>query len=230
MNTAKKTSHIAGLFWFLMALAGGFSMFYLRNYVIVPTDTTATIANITSSEILYRVSIVSGLFGHIFLFFFGLTLFHLFKEIDRWLANVLLASMIMAAGIGVVNTFNHLGVLVILGRPEYLKVFTDEQLNGMVMFLLRQANSSGQGLIEIFWTPYYFSLGLLIIRSRYLPKILGILLMIAGFGFAVNLLDKYLAPQFYPAVFTQLAMILSALSVLPAMFWLLIRGADIKEG
>lgn len=210
---------------FLMAVTGGFSLVYIRSNVIVPGDAAATAANIMSGEFLYRAAIVSGLFAHIFLFFFGLTLFQLFREIDKWLATVLLASIMMTVGIAVVNTFNHFGVLIVLSQPDYLKVFSPEQLNSIAMFLLRQANSTGQGLLEIFWVPYYFTFGLLIIRSRYLPRILGILWMAASVGFALNLLDKYLVPQFYPAAFTQLAMTLSAFSVLPTMFWLLIMGA-----
>lgn len=96
------------------------------------------------------------------------------------------------------------------------------------MIFLRLSNSFGQGLLEIFWVPYYFSFGLLIIRSRFLPKIFGIMLIVASLGFAVNILDKFLIPQFYPAAFTQLAMTLSALSVLPTMFWLLIKGARVQ--
>jgi hypothetical protein len=133
----------------------------------------------------------------------------------------------MTAVIGVINQLNNFGALLILSQADFLKVFNPEQLNAMAFFFLRQANGTGQGLLEIFWIPYYFSFGWIIIRSRYLPKIFGIALMTASVGFAINLLDKFLVPQFYPAAFTQLAMTLSALSVLPTMLWLLIMG--VKE-
>ncbi|HEV7645370.1 MAG TPA: DUF4386 domain-containing protein [Pyrinomonadaceae bacterium] len=227
MNPTKKTARIAGLFLFLMALTGGFGIFYIRNYVIAPGDAAATAGNILADEFLFRVAITCVLFAQIFMFFLGLTLFHLFKETDRWLATVLLTAIMMTLGIGVINQLNNFGALLILSQPDYLKVFTTEQLNALAMFLLRQANGTGQGLLEIFWVPYYFSFGLLIVRSRYLPKILGILLMIASVGFAANLLDKFLVPQFYPAAFTQLAMTLSAVGVLPTMLWLLIMGANV---
>jgi hypothetical protein len=85
-------------------------------------------------------------------------------------------------------------------------------------------NGVGQGLLEIFWTPFYVALGLLVLRTRALPRVLGGLLVLMGSGFAVNLLDKLLVPQFYPAFFTQLAMGLGALAGIPTMLWLLVRG------
>jgi hypothetical protein len=227
MNSTKKTARIAGLFWLLMALTGGFGLFYIRNYVIVPDDAAATAGSILASETLFRMAITGTLLAQIFLFFFGLTLFHLFKGADKWLATVLLTSILMCAVIGVVNQLNNFGAILILNQPYFLKAFNAEQTNALAMLFLRQGNNTGQALLEIFWVPYYFSFGLLIIRSGYFPKVLGILLMIASAGFAANLLDKFLAPQFYPAVFTGLAMMLGGISILPAMLWLLIAGANV---
>ncbi len=225
MNSTKKTARIAGLFWLLMALTGGFGIFYIRNYVIIPDDAAATIGSLMSSEIYFRMAIVGSLLAQIFLIFFGLTLFHLFKGIDKWLATMLLTSILMSAVIGVINQLNNFGALLVLNQPYFVNAFNPEQLKALAMFFLRQANGTGQALLEIFWVPYYFSFGLLIIRSKYIPKIFGILLMIASVGFAINLLDKFLVPQFYPAAFTQAAMMLSALGVLPTLFWLLVMGA-----
>jgi hypothetical protein len=161
-----------------------------------------------------------------FMFFFGLTLFDLFREVNKRLSTVFLASVLMTVGLAVVNTFHHFEALLILSQADYLKVFNPEQLNAMAMTAIRLANSSGQGLLEIFWTPYYFSFGLLMFKSRFAPKILGILLMIMGVGYAINILDKFLIPQFHPVAFTRLAMSLGALGGIPTMLWLLIKGVN----
>jgi hypothetical protein len=228
MNLSKNTVRLPGLLWFLSAVTGGFGLFYIRSNIIVPEDAAATAGNIAASELLYRAAIVSSLFSQLFLFFLGLTLFHLFKEVNKRVATVLLASIMMSVGIAVVNMLNHFGALLVLSHADYLKAFTPEQLNAMAMVFLRLANGSGQGLLEIFWAPYYFSFGLLIIRSRFLPKILGILLMMMGVGFAINVFEKFLIPQFYPAAFTGLAMTLGALGGIPTIFWLLIKGAKVQ--
>lgn len=225
MNSNKKQGRFAGLLWFLCALTGGFGLIYIRSNVFVPGDAAATAAHIVASEFLFRVAIVGNLLSQVFLFFFGLTLFHLFKEVDRKLATVFLASIMLTVGIAVVNNLNSFGALVVLSQADYLKMFTPEQLNAVAMFFLRMGNSFGQGLLEIFWTPYFFAFGLLVIKSRFLPKILGILLLIMSVGYGVNILTKFLVPQFYPALFTQLAMSLGALGGIPTMLWLLIMGA-----
>lgn len=227
MTSSKNTARLAGLLYLLAAVTGGFGLFYIRSYVIVPGDAAATAANIVASEFLFRAAIVSKLFSQMFLFLFGLTLFRLFKEVHRVLATVFLTSIMMTVGIAVVNQLNNFGALLVLSQADYLKAFNPEQLNAMAMIFLRLANS-GQGLLEIFWTPYFFSFGLLIIKSRYLPRILGILLMIMSVGYAINVFTKFLIPQFHPATFTQLAMLLGALGGIPTIFWLLIKGAKVQ--
>jgi hypothetical protein len=133
----------------------------------------------------------------------------------------------ISIGIAVVNTLNHFGALLVLSQPDFLNVFRTEQLNAIALFVLRLANSSGQGLLEMFWAPYYIAMGLLIIRSRFLPKVFGILLVIMGAGFAINVLEKFLLPQFYPVVFSQLAMLGGAVGGIPTMLWLLITGGKV---
>jgi len=188
-----------------------------------------TAGNLMASTFLFRVAIVSNLFSQIFLFFLGLTLFHVFREVNKPLVTVLLTSVMITVSIAVVNTLNHFGALLVLSQADFLKVFNTDHQNAMAFFFLRLANSAGQGLLEIFWVPYYFSFGLIIIKSRFLPKILGILLMIMAIGFAINILEKFLFPQFYPVVFTQLAMLGGAVGAIPSTFWLLIRGAKVQS-
>ena len=228
MNSTKKTARLAGLLWFLSTATGAFGLISIRSNIIVAGDAAATAANVMASEFLYRAAIVSSLFSYIFLFFTALTLFHLFKEVNQRLATVLLTSMMVSVAIAVVNTLNHFGVLLVLSQSDFLNVFNPEQLSAMAFIFLRLANGSGQGLLEIFWAPFYFTFGLLVIRSKFLPTIFGILLMIMGTGFAINVFEKFLIPQFFPALFTQLAMLGGALGGIPTMLWLLIKGARVQ--
>ncbi|HEV2915323.1 MAG TPA: DUF4386 domain-containing protein [Pyrinomonadaceae bacterium] len=228
MNSIKNRARLAGLLWFLSAVAGGFSLMYVRSKVIVAGDAAATAGNIVASEFLFRAAIVSSLFSQLFFFFFGLTVYRLFREVDKTLATVSLTSAMLTVAIAVVNALNNLGALLVLSQADYLKAFTPEQLNAMAMIFLRLNNSFGQALLEIFWTPYYLSFGLLIIKSRFLPKVLGILLIIMSVGYAINVFTKFLIPQFHPAMFTQLAMSLGALGGIPTILWLLIKGAKAR--
>jgi hypothetical protein len=140
------------------------------------------------------------------------------------LATALFASLTVSIAMAVFNQFNHLGALLVLSHAEYLEAFTPEQLNAAAMIFLRMSNH-GQALLEVFWVPYNFAFGLLIIKSKYAPRVLGILLIVAGFGFGINIFQKILNPQFHPVMFTRLAMSLGALSGIPTMLWFLIKGA-----
>ena len=225
MISAKLTGRIAGLLFLFSAVSGAFYITYLRSYVIVPNDAATTIANIRSAETVFRAAIVSNLFSQMALLFFGLVMFRLFREADSWLATVFLVAVSITVGLAVMNMLHHFEALVILSQPEYLKVISQEESNALAMTALRLANGPGQGLLELFWTPFYFSFGLLVFRYRFIPAIFGILLMTMGVAFAVNLLNKFLTPQFHPAAFTQAAMTLGAVGGLPTMLWLLIKGA-----
>jgi hypothetical protein len=223
MIPTKQTGRLAGLFWSVAAITGGFGLFYARS-LVVTGDAAATAANILASESLFRVAIVSLLVSQLFMFCFGVTLFQLFKEANTVLATALFTSLTISVAIACFNQFNNLGALLVLSHADYLKAFNAEQLNTFAMIFLRMSNY-GQGLLEVFWIPYNFAFGLLIIKSKYLPKFLGILLIAASVAFGVNIFTKILNPQFHPLMFTRFAMSLGAVSGIPTMLWFLIKGA-----
>jgi hypothetical protein len=131
----------------------------------------------------------------------------------------------MTVALAVVNVLNRIAGLVLLRKVDYLSVFQQEQLQALMMIFLR-LNDYGQLLLEIFWGLFLFALGLLIVRSRFVPRFLGILLIIQSFAYPTNTFTKLLIPQFYPVIITQLTLLFGALSA-PTMFWLLIKG--VKE-
>ena len=228
MNSTQATARAAGLLWLLAAATTGFSLVYVRPKLIVPGDVAATVTNILALESLFRASIASSILSQIFSLLFGVTIFRLLKEVNKKLAMVCLASLLLGAGVGAVNSLNNIGALVVVTNPDYLKAFQPGQLNALAMTFLR-LNSSGVGLVELFMALFMFSFGLLIIRSGYLPRILGILLMIGGCAFSINTFTKILIPQSYPALITQATMVLNAFAAPATILWLLIKGVDEQQ-
>jgi hypothetical protein len=163
MNSSKNTARLAGVLWFLAAVTGGFGLLYVRSNVIVSGDAAATAGNILASEFLFRAAIVSNLFSQVFLFFFGLTVYRLFKEVNKVLATVFLTSVMMTVAIAVVNALNNFGALLVLSQADYLKAFTPEQLNstildrdslkyfGHLIFFHWDCSSSGPDTCRKFW-------------------------------------------------------------------------------
>jgi hypothetical protein len=229
MTSMNKTARLAGLFWLLTALTTGFSLGYVRANLIVPGDAVATSANVVALQSLFRAGIVSYLFSQIFLFLFGLSIYALFRDVNRAWARLFLGSLLVAVAIAVMNVLNNLAALLLMGNAGYLNAFTPDQRSTLAMLFLR-LNNSGIALLELFSAPYFFALGWLIVKSRYLPKVLGILVMGIGFGFVLNTLTKILVPDFQPAMFTRTAMLLGALGGIPTILWLLIRGVKVGAG
>lgn len=223
-DSLKNTAKLAGLFWLSGAAIGSFGLVYVRPKLIVWTDAVATANNILAHESLFRLGIVSNLLGQIFLLLFGITAYRLFKKVDKLWASLFLIPILMSAAVAIVNSLNNIAALVILSKADYLNVFGQEQLNALMMIFLR-LNNFGVGLAELFLAPYLFALGLLIIKSRFFPRLLGILPIIGSLGFTINTLTKILVPQFYPATFTQLAMLGGSL-LIPTILWFLIKGVN----
>jgi hypothetical protein len=227
-NSLKQTARLAGLFYLLQVLTIGFNLGYVRSTLIVAGDAAATAANITANESLFRMAMASNIISQIFLFFFGLTVFKLFKDFNKTLATFFLTSLLLSVGIAVVNSINNFAALLVLSNADYLKAFQPEQLKALMMIFLKMSNS-GVGFFEVFSGLFLISLGLLLIKSRYIPRILGILLVIGGCWFQINTFTKILIPQFYPAMITQLTMLFNALGGIPLIFWLLTKGVNEQQ-
>ncbi len=222
-NSFKKSARLAALLWLLGAATAGFSLVYVRPQVIVPGDAAATVSNILAFEPLFRAGIASMILSQIFLLFFGLAIFRIFQSVNRTLSTVCLMSLVVGGGIGIVNQLNNLGAVTLVTNPDYARAFQPEQLNSLAGVFLRM-NNYGIGLMEIFTAIFLFCFGLLVLKSRYMPFIIGILLIVGSFGFPINTFTKILIPSVYPATFTQFAMLGGAIGGALPMLWLLIMG------
>lgn len=204
-----------------MAITGGFSMLYVSSTLIVPGDAVATANNIIDSDFLFRLGAVSGLISGVIFLVLVLTLYKLFKGVDKTQASLMVVFVVAAVPVAFLNMLNQFAVLHILGGADYLTVFGQNQLNAAVMFFL---NLHNQGLItvEVFWGLWLLPLGLLILKSGFIPKVVGVLLIIACLGYLVDFLTRLLFPS-YAAIISPIAGA-SKFGELVIILWLLIKG------
>ena len=214
----------AGLLWLLATVSGGWALAFIRGRIYMPGDAAATAGAIAANMLVFRCAIVAALVSQLAMLFLALEFFRVFAPIERVLARVLLVSMVVGVGLAVANQLPNLVALLLVGAEPQLQAFSADERASVVLLLLRVQNGAGQGLLEIFWTPFYVALGLLAWRTRALPRVLAVLLVAMGVGFAINILDKLLVPTFAPILLTRMAMALGALGALPTMLWLLVRG------
>ncbi len=226
MNSRQKSARIAGLLYLLLAVTGVFSLIYVPSTLIVFGDATATADNIMSSELLFRSGILSGLISNVIFVFLVLALYRLLKGISHKQAIIMVTLVVISVATSFANTFNKIAVLIILCGADFLSVLEKPELESIAYLFLR-LHSQGIQIIQIFWGLWLFPFGLLVYKSGFIPKILGVLLFIAGFAYVLSTFTFLVLPQ-YMAEISTLVTILEV-GELPIIFWLLIMGAKAQS-
>jgi len=222
MNSPKKTARVAGLLYLLLAGFGAFGILYIPS-LTVPGDAAATAQNIVASESLFRLSLVSGLIGQTAFIFLVLVLYTLLKAVNRNHALFMVILALVSVPITMLNDLNKVAALLILSGADYLTVFTADQLNVQAMFFL-DLSEHGVVIAQIFWGLWLFPLGYLVFKSGYLPRILGVLLMIGCLGYLFDFFAFFLFPNFETTV-----SLVTGFGEIFFMLWLLIKGVDIEQ-
>jgi len=186
-------------------------------------DATATANNIAAHETLFRLGILSDLFTGTMAIFLTLALYRLFKAVDQDLARlVVILGCLMVTPIYFLNTLNDAAALIMVRGAGFLSVFDKPQRDAFAMFFLRLHH---QGVVanEIFWGLWLFPFGLLVYRSRFLPRILGVWLIINCFAYLAVSFTGLLWPQYEEMLFNRAFP--AMLGELAIMLWLVIMGA-----
>jgi hypothetical protein len=184
-------ARVAGFLYLIVNLPAPFALVYLPSRLIVRGDAAATAGNILASESLFRVGILALLFNSIASIFLVLALYQLLKVVNRNTASLMVIFMLAAVPIAMFNELNNLAVLQLLSSADYLNVFRTDQLQALVYFFLR-LHGQGLNIAQIFWGLWLFPMGYLVFKSGFLPRILGILLMIGCFGYVIQSVAAFL--------------------------------------
>ncbi len=217
-----KALRTAGLLYLSMAFIAPIGLMYVPGELIVPGDAATTAENIRSSEWLLRIGIGSELFHQAIAVFLVLALYRLFKPVNENHARLLVGLGAFASvPIMFANVLNEIAALIMVSGAEYLKVFEKNQLDAFALMFLR-LHEYGITVASVFWGLWLFPFGILAIRSGFIPRIFGVLLYIAGFGYLVSACTSVLLPE-YASEVGQIAMILEIAEV-PIIFWFVIRG------
>ena len=214
-------ARIAGVLYLVANLPAPFALLYLPSLLIVSGNAAETANNIMASESLFRFGIVGLLFNAIANIFLVLALFQLLKVVNKSVAALMVIFMLVAAPIAMLNELNQIAVLQLLSGADYLKVFSVEQLQAGAYLFLR-LHAQGLNIAQIFWGLWLFPMGYLVFKSGFLPKILGILLMIGCFGYVIQSIAAFLG--------TNISLIfLTSWGELLFLAWLLIKGVKVAE-
>ena len=222
MNSTKKTARVAGLLYLLMAVTGFFSIMYIPSAFIVRGDATATANRIVASEWLFRIGIVSELISATIFVLLVMVLYELLKGVSKSLASVMVILVVVAVPIAFVNELNELAALLLSRGGDFLSVTEKPQRDALAMVFLTLHNY-GFLIGMIFWGLWLFPFGVLVFRSGFLPRFLGVWLILGCFGYLATSFTSLLLPR-YGQIVSELALAPEA-GELAIMFWLLIMGA-----
>lgn len=223
MSSTQHQARVAGVLYLAVALIAPIGLLYVPGRLIVSGNATATADNIRASEWLLRLGIGSELVHQVIGVFLALALYRLFKPVDEGLAKqLLILGALVSVPVVFANVLNDVAALVLLSGADFLAVFEKPELDALAYLFLR-LHSRGITVASIFWGLWLFPFGLLVIRSRFIPRVLGYLLMIAGVGYLASAFATLILPEYAPLV-ARVALPLE-LGELPIIFWLLIWGA-----
>jgi len=223
MTSLSYNARVAGLLYIVGSLLGVVRLLYIPHALFVHGNAAATANNIATHELLFRFGIVSYLLGSALWIFVTLALYRLLKGVDQALAvlMVILGSLV-AVPIFFFNSVNDGAALLFARGADYLSVFDKPQRDAFVMLFLGLHNL-GDLANEIFWGLWLIPFGLLVYRSRFLPRILGAWLVIACFAYLALSFTALLFPAYEGKVFNFAQPVM--LAEVAVMLWLAIVGA-----
>jgi len=226
MHPTVKQARIAGAVYLLMILTAPLSLVYIPGKLIVRGNSAATATNVLNDENLFRIEIIGGLIGQVIFICLAVALHRLLNEVNRTWARLMVGFVLVSAAVGFFNELNNIAALMLFRGADFLTVIDKPQRDALGMLFIR-LHSQGHIINEIFWGLWLFPFGLLVFRSGFLPRILGVWLMIGCFGWLILSSTALFFPLYYDVAFRIAQPFL--FGELAIMLWLLIKGAKVER-
>ena len=222
MNSTKQIARIAGVLYLVNGITGFFGIIYVPSRLMVSANPAATAQNILASESLFRLGIVSELICAVEFIFVLWALYRLLGGVNKTHALLMVILGLAFVPIMCVNVLNEIAALTLLRGADFLSGLGQPQRVAMAMLFL-DLHRYGYVIGWIFG-PWLFFFGLLVFESGFLPRILGVLLIAACFGYLADCLTPLLLPGYANSV-GRFASSLLTVGEPAIILWLLIMGA-----
>jgi hypothetical protein len=223
MSSTHNPGRVAGVWYLLLSVIAPLHLIYIPGKLFVPESATETVNNIAAHEWIFRFGIVADLVCGVILIFLVMAFYRLFKGVDQNLAVlVVIFGGVMPALINFVGVVSDAGALMVVRGADFLSVFDRSQQDALAMLFLSLRDHQNTAA-EILWGVWLLPLAMLVYRSRFLPRFLGVWLTINGLAYVIISFTGILLPQYQDKVFTICTPAL--FGELAIMLWLVIKGA-----
>lgn len=220
MHSIKRIARLTGALFIIMSIAGPFSMEYVPSQILVPDNAAATTNNLVESEQLFRF----GLIGHILILFsdigVALLLYVLLKPVSRALSLIAAGFRMIMVAIRGVNLMLYFLALLLVSGAGYLTVFESAQLDALVLMAMNLFER-GVTIDLFFFGPHLILAGYLIVRSHFLPGIIGYFVILSGLGYLIDNAALFLSPGYNLNI-----VLFTFWGEVVLGFWLLIKGVN----
>lgn len=221
IKAMKKNARLAGLLYFLQIPLGVFGIIYVPKIIAVPGNLPATISNMLQHEFLFRLSIVSAILCALITVATAFYLYKVLKPVNGTIAKMIVVFALLMTPLFMLNELNHIAILLSLKMNTPTILIPDEQIHNMVSFFMN-LHQYGMQIIGIFFGLWLLPMGYLVIKSGYIPKLIGYFLLITCLAYLIDFIVFFLHPTF-SVVFSEYTWLGEVMMVT----WLLTKG--IKE-
>jgi hypothetical protein len=218
----KKTARTAGILYLLVGIFGGFSEGFIDPKVYVAGNALATAGNVVANPELVRMGVVAHLLDGTFFVFTAMILYNLLNHVYKNIARSMLILVVLATGIICLNAVFQFEALRVATDNSYVTAWGVAGSNAMVLLLL-DAQHYGTLIAQIFFGLWLIPLGYLAYKSALFPKWLGIVLIIGGICYLIDLFSAFLFPDFDQKIHA-VVVIPSAIAEISTVLYLLIIG------
>ena len=212
-------ARMAGVFEVLEGLTSAGGQVVILGSLVVAGNTAATAANILAHQQLFWLGFASSLIAVAFHLAWAFLLYDLLKPVNRSVSLLALCVILVGCAMQALSSLLYLAPLLVLQGGSALGAFTPHQLQDLSLVFLK-LNAQAYDIYLVFFGLWCVLIGYLIFRSTFLPRILGVLLLIDGLGWMLYLLPP-LAQQLFPLI-----AVAAGLAEFPLEIWLIVMGVN----
>lgn len=226
-TSPRLNARIVGALYLLIFFVGPFAFMLGRVGVVVPGDPTETINNLMASESTFRSGMVAETVIILAEIVLSAMLYVLFARVNRSIALAAVFARLALAVLQAVNLFTAVPALLLLGDAGYITAFQPDQVNALVL-LFADINAFVILIWGLLFGFHLLLLGYLVYGSRFLPRVLGVMLIVAGIGYLTQSYGHIVAPQ-YDETLSTMVIVLAIPGELAFTVWLLWKGVNVEQ-
>jgi len=223
MNSINRTARMAGLLYLIFIVTSIFANAFGRSKIIVYEDAVVTAKNIMAADGVFRIGFISDLLSAVFFLLAAWALYVLLQPVNKNIALLFVLLNLGGVAIQSINMLNLFAPLLLLSDAGYLNVFQADQLQALAMLFLN-LYKNGFMIAQLFYGAWLFPLGYLVFKSGYLPRLLGIVLMVECFAWLMYPFQFFFFPSY--EVISYLSFAVGFIGEFSLTFWLLIKGVQ----